>query len=262
MPNLSGRRYAGPSKRLRLQSLSGVLAAEGLSAMGAFLDNFRPDPDSDGTRQVWRTTKPLLQDAVVVVAPPYPDYPKMKVSRHGPDTSPSCPSARDASSEIEVHSYADSGSGFGTSYQEKAWEFMLAHAPTIEAALRRKLFAWHRKQLMQFREEDLPTAKALQKYWETIEKQVPVEEPAAVNHLFKLVVISLNDSGLDEYGFIAFEFQTGWDHDHGVGILMHRDRVLAAGAMGEMIYGSSIAAGARATQEYDLDDGDFSLLNV
>ena len=37
--------------------------------------------------------------------------------------------------------------------------------------------------------------------------------------------------------------------------------LLAAGAMGELICGSSIAAGARATQEYDMDDGDFSLLD-
>jgi hypothetical protein len=81
--------------------------------MSAFLDRFQPDPDLDG-RLVWRTAKPLLREAVVAVAPPYPDCPKLKVSKSGRDTDPSCPSARDTSSEVEVALYADSGNGVGS----------------------------------------------------------------------------------------------------------------------------------------------------
>ena len=156
--------------------------------------------------------------------------------------------------------YADSGNGFG-GLQERAWDFILANAAAIEAALRRKLFAWHKKSLAQFRDEDLPHVKELQEYWEEIERQVPVEEPSAIDHLFKLVGIGLADSGLDECGFSSFEFQAGWDRDHGLGVLMHRDRVLAAGGMTELICGPGIVEGARVVQSYDLDDGDFSLLD-
>ena len=228
--------------------------------MGAFQDNFRPDPESDGSRRLWRTAKPLLRDAVVAVAPPYPEYPKLKVAKaRGPSTDPSCPSARVASPEVEVAMYADSGNGFG-GLQERAWDFILANAAAIEAALRRKLFAWHRKQLAQFRDEDLPHVQGVARSTgRRSSGRWPVEEPSAMDHLFKLVGIGLADSGLDECGFSSFEFQTGWDRDHGLGVLMHRDRVLAAGGMAELICGPGIVEGARVVQSYDLDDGDFPL---
>ena len=111
------------------------------------------------------------------------------------------------------------------------------------------------------REEDSPHVPELQKYWKKIEKLVPFEDPSAIDQLFKLVGVGLADSGLDVCGFSSFEFQTGWDRDHGLGVLMHQDRVLAAGGMCELIYGTDLTAGARAVQSYDLDDGDFSLLD-
>ena len=232
--------------------------------MSGFLMNFLPDPDPvmADVRRLWRTTKPLFRDAVVAVAPPYPDYPKLKVSkRQGPESGPACPSARDASSDIEVVLYAYSNNGFNSGYQERAWEFLLANATGIEIALRRKLYAWHKKRMAEHREEDLPHVPELQKYWKKIEKQVQFEDPSAIDQLFKLVGVGLADSGLDVCGFSSFEFQTGWDRDHGLGVLMHRDRVLAAGGMCELIYGTDLTAGARAVQSYDLDDGDFSLLD-
>ena len=181
--------------------------------------------------------------------------------RQGPESGPACPSARDASSDIEVVLYAYSNNGFNSGYQERAWEFLLANATGIEIALRRKLYAWHKKRMAEHREEDLPHVPELQKYWKKIEKQVPFEDPSAIDQLFKLVGVGLADSGLEVCGFSSFEFQTGWDRDHGLGVLMHRDRVLAAGGMCELIYGTDLAAGARAVQSYDLDDGDFSLLD-
>ena len=42
---------------------------------------------------------------------------------------------------------------------------------------------------------------------------------------------------------------------------MHRDRVLAAGGMTELICGPGVVDGARVVQSYDLDDGDFSLVD-
>jgi hypothetical protein len=229
--------------------------------MSEFHDNFRPDPESEGSRLLWRTAKPLLRDAVVAFAPPYPEYPELQDDRSfGSTNDPSSPSARESSSEAEVAMYADSGNGFG-GFQERAWEFILANAAAIETALRRKLFAWHRKQLARFRDEDLPNVEEMLEYWEEIERRVPVEEPSAIDHLFKLVGIGLADSGPDDCGFSSFEFQAGWDRDHGLGVLMHRDRVLAAGGMGELIYGPGIVDGARVVQSYDLDDGDFSLLD-
>lgn len=228
--------------------------------MSAFLDQFQPDPDSEG-RRLWRTEKPLLRDAVVAVAPYYPEYPKLKISKScGASGDPSCPSARIVSPDADVVMYAGSGKGFG-SFQERAWDYIVNHTHTIETALRRKLFAWHGKQLAQFREDDLPHVPEYQKYWNVVESMVAMEQPSAVDQLFKLVGIGLTDSGLDDCGFTSFEFQTGWDRDHGLGVVMHRDRVLAAGGMTELIYGPAVADGVKVVQAYDLDPGDFSLLS-
>lgn len=227
--------------------------------MSSFLEQFRVDPDFDA-RQVWRTEKPLMRNAVVAFAPYDPDYPKLKIRRGDSTSDPSCPSAREVGTEIDVVMYSYSGNGYGP-YQELAWTYILEHAEVIEAALRRKLFVWHLKRLAQFREEDLPHVPEFKKYWKKIEAEVAVDEPSAVDRFFKLAAISLTDSGLDECGFSSFEFQTGWDRDHGIGILMHRDRVLAAGGMTELIYGSAVVEGIKVVQGYDLDPGDFSLLD-
>lgn len=227
--------------------------------MSTFQDNFHIDPVLPDLRRLWRTAKPLMRDAVVAVAPPYPDYPKLKVSKRlGPSGDPGCPSAREPGSDIEVVQYTASGNGFG-SFQERAWDYILAHSAAIEVALRRKLFAWHGKQMKQHLDEDLPPVANLQKYWKVCEQQVAMGEATAVDRLFKLVGIGLADSGLDECGFSSFEFQTGWDRDHGLGVVMHRNRVLAAGGMTELIGRPGVAEEAKYVQSYDLDDGDFSL---
>lgn len=227
--------------------------------MSAFLDRFRPDPELPEIRRVWRTAKPLLRDAVVSYAPFDPDYPEEKVSKsRGPTNDPSCPSARDAGPEVDVLLYARPDSAGRP--QERAWDFLTAHPGEVEAALRRKLFALHRGYLRQLLEDELPTAKFLQRYWKTIEPELTWDDPSAVDRLFKLVAIGLAEDGLDDCGFSSYEFQTGWDRDHGVGVLMHRDRVLAAGGMSELIGdGYDLAPGIRCVQGYALHDGDFPL---
>jgi hypothetical protein len=226
--------------------------------MSAFLDNFQPDPELPDERRTWRTAKPVMRDAVVTCAPCYPDYPKLK---GGPSNDPSCPSARLPGADVDVILYSQANTFGGP--QEHAWNFILAHHQLVEASLRRKLFAKHSRFLTQFLDEVLPEGEEYEQYWKRIEGQVKWDDPSAVDHLFKLVAIGLADSGLDDCGFSSFEFQTGWDRDHGLGILMHEDRVLAADGMTVLIDGTgpSIVNGARCVQEYDLDDGDLSLLN-
>jgi hypothetical protein len=226
--------------------------------MSAFLDNFQPDPELPDIRRIWRTAKPLLRDAVAAYAPYDPEYPKLKVSKSpGTSNDPSCASALVISTDIDVMLYSHTDT-FG-SVQERAWNFILDHHELVEAALRRKLFAQHSRSLMEFREEALPPQ--LQKYWKTIESRVNWDDPSAVDHLFKLVAIGLADNGLDECGFSSFEFQTGWDRDHGLGILMHKDRVLAAAGMTELIGSDSIVDVVKSIQGYGMDDGDLSLLD-
>jgi len=228
--------------------------------MSAFLDHFQPDPELPDERRIWRTAKPLMRDAVVAYAPFYPDYPALKVSKsRGPSNDPSCPSARLAGTDVDVMLYSHTHRFGGV--QERAWNFILDQPQLVEASLRRKLFALHSRFYKQFQEEVLPEGRQFRKYWKAIESLVKWDDPSAVDHLFKLVAIGLADSGLDDCGFSSFEFQTGWDRDHGLGVLMHKDRVLAADGMTELIGSQGIVNAARYVQQYDRDDGDFSLLN-
>lgn len=230
--------------------------------MSGFLDNFRPDPEIPDEQRIWRTAKPLLRDSAVAYAPFDPEYPKLSVSEYpGSSNDPSSPSARVVGTEVDVVLYSATGT-FGDP-QERAWSFVLEHRDAIETSLRRKLFAYHSKSLKQLHEEVLPDGGEYLEHWKTMESRLTWDDPSAVDHLFKLVAIGLADSGLDECGFSSFEFQTGWDRDHGLGIVMHKDRVLAADGMTQLIQGDrdSIVAGVRCVQEYDLDEGDFPLGN-
>ncbi|WP_145460183.1 DUF6985 domain-containing protein [Gimesia panareensis] len=214
----------------------------------------------DGETRIWKTEKPLFRNAVVAYAPPYPEYPKLKLGRsRQPSGDPSCPSARDVGDEIVVTLYANNGNGFGD-YQERAWEYIMANAPEIEASLRRKLFARHQKAYKQFLEEYLPDDRKIQNYWKKIENELDWHDASAIDQLYKLVGIGLVDNGLDDCGFSSFEFQTGWDRDHGTGILMHKSKVLVAGGMQEDIsHGPELIESIKYVQSYDLDDGDLAL---
>ncbi|MFI4848463.1 MAG: DUF6985 domain-containing protein [Gimesia chilikensis] len=228
--------------------------------MSAFLDQFEPDPEMDGETLVWKTDKPLFQDAVVAFAPPYPEYPKLKLGRgRQPSCDPSCPSARDVGDEIVVTLYSNNDKGFGD-YQERAWEYIMTQSPEIETSLRRKLFAQHQKAHKQFLEEYLPDDRKTQNYWKKIENELDWQDASAIDQLYKLVGIGLVDNGLDECGFSSFEFQTGWDRDHGTAILMHKSHVLAAGGMQEDISrGPELIDSIKYVQSYDLDEGDLAL---
>jgi hypothetical protein len=229
--------------------------------MSTFLDQFRPDPEMEAVRRLWMTDKPIFRDAVVTYAPPYPEYPKLKLGRsRQPSSDPSCPSAREPGNEIEVTIYSNNGNGFGD-YQERAWNFIIDNVAAIEASLRRKLLAQHLKFHKEFHDDVLPDDRRVQNYWKKIQDKLDWNDASAIDHLYKLVGIGLVDNGLDECGYSSFDFQTGWDRDHGTGILMHKTNVLVAGGMSEYICrGSDLIEAVKCVQAYDLDDGDLSLM--
>ena len=232
--------------------------------MNTFLDHFQTDPDPDlaSWRRLWQTDKPIFRESRVAYAPPYPDYPKLKLGRRKPSCDPSCPSAREASDSVQVTMYCSAGNGFGD-FQERSWSFIVNNTKAVESNLRRKLFAQHQKAYKQFLEEYLPDDRRTQNYWKKIQNDIDWTDASAIDHLYKLVRIGLVDHGLDDCGFSSFEFQTGWDLDHGAAILMHKGNVLAASGMEEFVSrGSDLIQAVKCVQGYDLDDGDFTLLET
>lgn len=225
--------------------------------MADFLDQFLADPDPDmaSYRRVWVTDKPILKEAVVAFAPPYPDFVRWKL-RGEATTDPSCPSARDIGETVEVVTY-DNGNGF-ESHQQVAWNYLLENAGPTEARLRDKLFAHHRKQKNEFLEDYLPDDDSIKSHWRQIESSLDWDDPKAIDVVYKLVSIGLIDRGLDDCGFVTFDFQTGWDMDHGVGVVMHKDKSLAAAGMQEFTSADVIGT-IKSVQGYDLDDVDSPL---
>ncbi|MEO1529541.1 MAG: hypothetical protein AAFX06_29305 [Planctomycetota bacterium] len=229
--------------------------------MGDFFSRFTPDPDPDmaSVRRMMVADKPVLRNAVVAFAPPYPQYPKLKRGASRPASGdPSCPSARDVSDEILIRLCSNKANS-SSDCQEIAWRFITGNASRIESMLRRKLFAQHQKSLGEFLEGMIPDDRETQSYWKKIESKIDWHDSSAVDHLYKLVGIELLDHGLDECGFSSFEFQSGWDRDHGVSILTHRNNTLAAAGMGEFTVGRDLATSAGLIQTYDFDKGDLPL---
>ncbi len=228
--------------------------------MSTFKPNRKHDPECPNRSLPSIAPKPIFHAAIVEFAPPYPDYPKSKFKKTlGSPNDPSSPNAKSQQSDIDVVLYF-SDAGGDQNLQESAWDFLERNASVIESNLRRKLFAYHSKSLTQFLDEYLPDSKPIQKYWKQIEAEVPIHEAVAIDRLFKLVRIGIADTGLDECGFCSYEFQTGWDHDHGLSIIMHKSHVLAAGGMEELICAPEhILSAVQSVQGYDFDEGDFRI---
>lgn len=226
--------------------------------MSHFYDRFQPDPEFPESRRVWETEKPLLKDAVAEFAPYDPDYRTYPIGKGKPyPLEPSDASARVASDTVGVFLFEWSDEA--APLQQAGWEYLVANAAAVEAALIQKLQAMQAK-CLEMHEEELEGADFLQKHWKEIEAGLRSPVGEAVDQFYKLVGISLGATGLDECCFVGFEFQSGWDQDHGLGIAMHKDRVLAAGGMTELLtpIGSTVER-IKATQKYELDPGDYRL---
>lgn len=223
-----------------------------------FVDQFQPAPEFEDSRWICVVEKPVLVDAVVAFAPYDPDFHKTSLGKQKPYLlDPSCPTARTADSQVPVVIYERSEAA--SDLRQNAWQFILENASAIEKSLVKKLMAIHTRSLTQFLEEEMPDVPEFQKHWEEISRVIPNPEES-ITSFFKLVGVSLATSGLDECGFVGFEFQSGWDQDHGLEILMHKDRVLVAAGMTELMSpGKSIVESVKATQKYESDPDDLIL---
>ncbi|PQO38380.1 DUF6985 domain-containing protein [Blastopirellula marina] len=167
----------------------------------------------------------------------------------------------DDAEEFEVTAICQSGQKI-SALQENAWNFIRDKFAEVEASLRRKLFVNHMKGYRGFVDECVPDLSEFDlEEWDEIKDAIPWDTPAAVDAMFELISIGLLDQGLDDCGFSYFNFNSGWDEEHGISVLMHRNHVLAAGGISEFSnLGDEVIPHIKSIQRYDLDDGDLSLL--
>lgn len=225
--------------------------------MSDFLAQFMEDPEFGDSRRMWLTTKPILVNTIAEFASFDEEFHTYKLGKARPyPLEPSCPSCRVADDQVAVFTFE--WDAVNSESQKKAWEYLAENASNVEAALRRKLASIQANCIVQM-EEELADGAPYQQHWDMILSAMP--NPATeADRFYKLVGITLATTGLDECGFVGFEFQTAWDKDHGLEILMHKDRVLAMAGMTElMVTDGSMIERIKAVQQYEPDPTYFQL---
>jgi hypothetical protein len=227
--------------------------------MSDFFANFQQEPDFDSDRRVWTTAKPFLNDWAVQVSPYDADFLDYRLPESGPGIlEPSCPYGRVTREEVTVFVYEATEES--ADLLEKTWNDLLANLSAVEKSLVTKLQAVHLRNITQFLEEEMPEMPEYAAEWEKSLAKLGKPPEEAASAFFKLVGIGLSTQEMDGIGFTAFEFQSGWDLDHGLEITMHRDRVLTSDGLTVLISSDySIVDGARANQEFEFDPGDLRL---
>jgi hypothetical protein len=204
--------------------------------------------------RLWEAPKPFLLDYYVPFSVYDPSFHTWKATKHPAPLDPCCTSCREPGDAVTVCVYATDESYVPT------WEFILANRETIENALKAKLQAVHERNLVQRYDENLEGMPDWEKHWKFILGKLGEDEKQITHRMFKLTGISIAYSDPEGEWVVGYEFQTGWDMDHGLEIVMWGDRVLAAAGLMELTStGGSVFAGVRSTQEYELDPGDFPL---
>ncbi len=222
--------------------------------MSDFLKQFKPDKEFPDERWFFVTPKPFLKDFVSEYAVFDQDFHTYKLPKKSYPIEPSGVDSRVVDANVSVFIFDKNPEA--SELRQNAWEFLLANAEAVEEKLRAKL-ASAQAQGLAFLQEEVEDGGPYEDHWKMIQSKIPNAE-VAVDKFFKLVAIVLDGSGLEDHAFVGFEFQTSWDKDHGLEVVMHKDRVLAKAGMTELVsgYGSTID-GIKGTQAVELEDGDF-----
>jgi hypothetical protein len=210
------------------------------------------DQDFENSR-VWEEKKPFLLDFYVPFSVYDPTFHKWPATDAPAPLDPCCTSCRKPDDRVTVCVYV------GDDSYLPAWEFVLSNFESVESALKTKLLAIQKRNLAQHFEENLPGMPDWQKHWDFIVAEFGNPE-TCINRMYKLTGVSIVRSDPETEWVVGFEFQTAWDMDHGLEIVMQGDKVLAAAGMMELTStGSSPILGAKGIQEYELDPDDYRL---
>lgn len=162
---------------------------------------------------------------------------------------------RESNDTIALTAYCETGAGFG-SVQEACWNYIKSHTDLIEKELRRKLWAICRENF----EEFLASIDGDDTEWLELKDIAEWEHPSSLDLQVELVGIGMFDHGFDEVGFCTFDFDVGWDEEHGLSILMHKGNVLAASCSADFTgRGASIVGHAKCIQNFAFTEGDLRI---
>lgn len=72
---------------------------------------------------------------------------------------------------------------------------------------------------------DYPQIRAV---YEGIEPEYlpEIDQPEDFHRLIKLINVYINSESMDEFSYVGFEFDCLWDIEHGLGVMVHKDKYI------------------------------------
>jgi hypothetical protein len=130
-------------------------------------------------------------------------------------------------------------------FHEGAYNHFVQNAAAYEKRVRDYLFVKTQENLAAARAfEDTPKLRAF------IKKHA-LDTPAGLSKQIEWTGLTLYDHGWESIGLITMDFNCGWDEEHGISILMHRNGIIAEGSLAEFSNrGDSLVEHAKETQSY------------
>lgn len=118
--------------------------------------------------------------------------------------------------------------------QVAAYEYLLSNSESVYASLLKAVFDVYPSLRSDYREgygySDDMDDEEKEEFEEEYGEWVPaLSEPADLKTVVRPINIHISTSAKDGVAFFGFEFDCNWDEEHGLGVLMHRDRVLEVG---------------------------------
>ena len=101
----------------------------------------------------------------------------------------------------------------------RSYHFLLKEQDKIQANILAALFSWYPSLREEFEGQD-----------EAVMATVPpVQDSGAFKNMISLNAIHFHHVFKDDYAYTGYEFTCSWDEEHGLGVMMHNDRVVELG---------------------------------
>ena len=130
-------------------------------------------------------------------------------------------------------------------FHERAYNHFIQNTSAYENRLRDYLFA-KTQQILSAAIAFADTPKL-----RNFIKEHALDTPAGLNKQIEWYGLTLFDHGWDGIGFITMDFKCGWDEEHGLSILMHRDKIIAESGLADFgNRGDSVIEHAKCIQSF------------
>lgn len=103
--------------------------------------------------------------------------------------------------------------------QTEAYHFLMSHQEQIRDSILERLLTDYDQMSETYEYEPEEAAK-----W-----MPPVESRSDFEPLISLLAVVIHQVHKDGMAYIGFEFECTWDDEHGVGVMMHRQRIVKIG---------------------------------